>query len=96
MAKIARSAQAELDLIDIWNYIAKDSFAAADNLLDHIESVCKTLARSPLLGRSRDELGIGLRSFSVNNYLIFYRPRKSGIVVVRVLSGHRNLDAIFD
>lgn len=96
MAKIERSEQAEQDLIDLWTYIAEDNPAAADNLLDEIESVCKMLARSPLLGRSRSELAAGLRSFSVGDYLIFYLPRKNGIVVVRVLSGYRNLDALFE
>lgn len=96
MAKIERSEQAELDLIDIWTYIAKDSPTAADNLIDHIESVCQLLAKSPLLGRARSELGPNLRSFSVSDYLIFYRPTKMGIVIVRVLSGYRNLGALFD
>ena len=96
MAKIERSQQAEQDLIDLWTYIAADNPAAADNLLDQIESVCKMLARAPLLGRARSELAAGLRSFSVGDYLIFYLPRKNGIVVVRVLSGHRNLDALFE
>ena len=95
MAKIERSQQAEQDLIDLWTYIA-DNPAAADNLLDQIESVCKMLARAPLLGRARSELAAGLRSFSVGDYLIFYLPRKNGIVVVRVLSGYRNLDALFE
>ena len=96
MAKIECSEQAEQDLIDLWTYIAEDNPAAADNLLDQIESVCKMLARSPLLGRAREELATGLRSFSVGDYLIFYQPRKNGIVVVRVLSGYRNLDALFE
>jgi len=96
LAKIERSQQAEQDLIDLWTYIAADNPAAADNLLDQIESVCKMLARAPLLGRARSELAAGLRSFSVGDYLIFYLPRKNGIVVVRVLSGYRNLDALFE
>ena len=96
MAKIERSEQAELDLIDIWTYIARDSLTAADNLIDQIETVCQLLAKSPLLGRARAELAPGLRSFSVGDYLIFYCPTKSGIVIVRVLSGYRNLDALFE
>jgi len=96
LAKIELSEQAEFDLIDIWTYIAKDSVAAADNLIDHVESVCQLLAKSPLLGRARDELAPGLRSFSVGDYLIFDRPTKNGIAIVRVLSGYRNLGALLD
>ena len=52
------------------------------------------LARSPYLGRSREELAPRLRSFPVGDYLIFYRPTKTGIVVVRVLSGYRDPDKL--
>ncbi len=94
MSKVQRSAQAELDLIEIWLYIANDSPTPADKLLDQINSICKMLARSPYLGRSREELVPRLRSFPVGDYLIFYRPTKTGIVVVRVLSGYRDPDKL--
>ena len=94
MAKIERSSQAQRDLVDIWLYIADDSPAAADKFLDQIDTICKLLSASPLLGRSREELGRKLRSFPVGDYLIFYRPKRTGIVVVRVLSGYRNLDKL--
>jgi toxin ParE1/3/4 len=94
LAKIERSSQAQRDLVDIWLYIADDSPAAADKFLDQIDTICKLLSASPLLGRSREELGRNLRSFPVGDYLIFYRPKRTGIVVVRVLSGYRNLDKL--
>ena len=94
MAKIERSSQAQRDLVDIWLYIANDSPAAADKFLDQIDTICKLLSTSPLLGRSREELGRSLRSFPVGDYLIFYRPKRTGIVVVRVLSGYRDLDKL--
>jgi toxin ParE1/3/4 len=94
LAKIERSSQAQRDLVDIWLYIANDSPAAADKFLDQIDTLCKLLSTSPLLGRSREELGRSLRSFPVGDYLIFYRPKRTGIVVVRVLSGYRDLDKL--
>ena len=96
MARIDLSEQAEIDLIDIWAYIARDSTTAADNLIEQVATVCQLLAKSPLLGRARRELAPGLRSFSVGDYLVFYRPTKSGIVIARVLSGYRNLDKLFN
>jgi len=36
-----------------------------------------------------------LRSLPVGNYLIFYMPVEDGIVVVRVLHGMRDVDALF-
>ena len=94
MAKIERSSQAQRDLLDFWLYIANDSPATADKFLDQIETICKLLSASPVPGRSREELGHSLRSFPVGDYLIFYRPKRTGIVVVRVLSGYRDLDKL--
>lgn len=94
MAKVQRSSRAERDLTEIWLYIANDNLPAADKLLDRIDSTCKMLARSPSLGRLREELAPRLRSFPVGDYLIFYCPTKTGIVVVRVLSGYRDLDKL--
>jgi toxin ParE1/3/4 len=47
------------------------------------------------MGRPRDELAVGLRSLPVGDYLVFYRSGKDGIEVARILSGYRDLDAIF-
>jgi toxin ParE1/3/4 len=96
LAKARLSATAKRDLKDIWKYIAADNVAAADHLLDQLESTALMLARSPLLGRSRDELALGMRSFPVGNYLLFYLPIKNGIMIVRVLSGYRDLDSLFE
>jgi toxin ParE1/3/4 len=96
VGKIERSHQAEKDLIDIWCYIAADSPRAADAMLDRMGRIFKKLSVSPLMGRSREELAPGIRSFPVGDYLIFYRLIPDGIVVVRVLSGYRNLPELFE
>jgi toxin ParE1/3/4 len=53
------------------------------------------LAGQPLLGRLRPELAPNLRSFPVDNHVIFYRPIDHGIEVARVLHGARDIDALF-
>lgn len=53
------------------------------------------LAASPSMGRSRDQLLSGLRSFPYGNYLIFYIPLDDGVDIVRVLNGVRNIEALF-
>jgi toxin ParE1/3/4 len=40
-------------------------------------------------------LGRELRSVSVGNYLIFYRPVEGGIEIVPVLHGRRDIAALF-
>ena len=48
-----------------------------------------------MMGRARPELAADLRSFPVGNYIIFYRPIEDGVEIVRVLSGARDIDALF-
>jgi toxin ParE1/3/4 len=59
------------DLEEIWNYIARDNPSAADRLLDRIYAIFVKLADQPRMGRAREELAPGLRSFPVGVYLIF-------------------------
>lgn len=47
------------------------------------------------MGRRRDELLPSLRSFPVEDYLIFYRSIEDGIDILRVVSGYRDLEALF-
>lgn len=87
--------EARTDLHQIWDYIAEDDVEAATRLVDLVEEKCTLLARLPDIGRVRDELAQGLRSFPVGKYVIFYRRVKSGIEIVRVLSSWRDIPALF-
>lgn len=64
--------------------------------MDTIGKKFEILANFPNMGRRRDELLTSLRSFPVDDYLIFYRQIESGIEITRVVSGYRDLDALFD
>ena len=86
--------QAESDLEEAWDYVAERNLRAADRLLDRILERARLHARFPLMGRPRDDLLPGLRSFSVSTYVIFYRPFKDTIDVLRVLYGGRDVDTI--
>ncbi len=95
MARVLKRPLAGNDLDEIWLYIAQDNPDSADALLDKIEECCQALAQFPFIGTNRDELMPDLRSLPVGNYLIFYMPIEDGIVVVRVLHGMRDVDALF-
>ena len=95
MARVHRSNLAEGDLVEIWLFIAKDSPDAADRFLDLLAQKCELLAESPEMGRRRNELSPGLRSFPVGRYVIFYRSTEEGIEVARVLSAYRDLGSFF-
>lgn len=47
------------------------------------------------MGRARPELGPAIRSFPIGKYVVFYEPIQDGIDVFRVLSGARDVDAVF-
>ncbi|MEK7677203.1 MAG: type II toxin-antitoxin system RelE/ParE family toxin [Verrucomicrobiota bacterium] len=96
MPEAFRTAQANLDLVEIWSFIAADNPDAADQLLETIDEKAKLLAQSPELGRKRSDLAPSLRSFPVGNYLIFYRPDPNGIEIIRVLHGARDLPGLFE
>jgi toxin ParE1/3/4 len=49
----------------------------------------------PGVGRGREELGTGLRSFAVGKYIVFYRAVVDGIEVARILSGYRDIKSVF-
>jgi toxin ParE1/3/4 len=96
MREARLSAQARADLEEVWLYIGQDSPVAADRFIDRILQACQKLAVAPRIGRSHDDLGPVLRSLPVDKYIVFYRPSKSGIEVARVLSGYRDIEALFD
>ena len=97
MSRVEFHDLAENDLAEIWFYIAQDNPEAADRFIDRIYDTChKTLGPSPEVGRARPELADALRSFPVGRYIIFYRLSKRGVNIVRVLSGHRDIQPLFD
>ncbi|PWB82949.1 MAG: type II toxin-antitoxin system RelE/ParE family toxin [Methylocystaceae bacterium] len=88
---IVRTPRARLDLIEIWRFVADDSPAAADRLLDRIEKALAMLRDNPRAGRTRPELAPGVRSLPVGNYVLFYRLAEDVIELVRVRSGYMDI-----
>ena len=95
MPRVTRRPLAAADIFEIWDYIADDSLVAADRWVDRLDEQFGLLATQPLMGRARDELAPGVRSFAFGRYVIFYAPLDDGIDVVRVLHGARDIDAVF-
>lgn len=96
MSLVLKLPQAQEDLLDIWLHIAADSPFHADRFLDLLDEKMRLLADTPGIGRSRAELSPGLRGLPAGNYVIFYRQVSTGIEIVRVLHGSRDIEALFD
>ena len=66
---------------------------SADRVFDVIQSEAELLLTQPLMGRSRPELGKGVRSWPTStSYILFYLVTGDGITVLRVL--HHARDAV--
>src|SRR5258706_829311 len=94
MPRIKRTSAAKADVSGIWHHIASDNLAAAERWLDTVDRNVRLLAEFPALGPRRDELGPGLQSYPLGNYIIFYRSVRGGIEIIRVLHSARNLPEI--
>ena len=86
--------RAKIDLAEIWDYIAEDNEARADSFVSSIDQKFQVLANQPALGRARDELVAGLRSFPTGRYVIYYQAMTNGVDIVRVLHGARDVEAV--
>lgn len=95
MARVSRRPLAAVDILDIWDYIAEDSLDEADRWVDRLDEKIDLLATQRLMGRARDELLAGLRSFPFGRYVIFYMAVEDGVDVVRVLHSGRDVDLAF-
>lgn len=93
--KIEHTRQSRTDLLEIWSYISDYSEVAATRTLERISEAISTLADQPFIGRARPELGVDIRSFPVGNYLIFYVVDDEQLNLVRIIEGHRDLEAQF-
>jgi toxin ParE1/3/4 len=95
MGRIWLSPASKRDLKAIWKFVAQNNLPAADALINSIYSKLGLLCDFPHAGPARPQLGRSLRSFPVGSYLIFYRPIRGGIQLIRVIHGSRNLLEVF-
>jgi toxin ParE1/3/4 len=87
--KVSHLAQADLDLI--WVFVARErNIEAANRVIDSITDRFPLLRSQTRAGRRGEEFGPGTRIFPVGNYLIYYRERKGGIEISRVIHTSRD------
>ncbi|MGC4084044.1 MAG: type II toxin-antitoxin system RelE/ParE family toxin [Vicinamibacterales bacterium] len=68
----------------------------ADRVIDSITARFTLLAANLYIGRRRDEdLRPGLRSFAIGDYVIAYRVDGDDVLILRVLRGSRDIEALF-
>jgi toxin ParE1/3/4 len=85
------------DLEQIVRYLDEHSDSAADRFLEEFFQATASLAEMPRLGPIRRDRGRlkGLRSWPLStfgSYIVFYLPTDTGIEVLRVLHGARDVN----
>lgn len=71
MSGFVLTADSELDLNSIWDYIAADSLDAADRWIEKLYAAFEALGRNPGLGHKREDLTRQpVLFFPVGSYLI--------------------------
>jgi plasmid stabilization system protein ParE len=90
--KYVLSVDAELDLNEIWDYIAHDSLDAADRWIEKLFDAFQTLAQNPGIGHTREDLtAVAVLFWPVGAYLILYRPQTECVEIVAVTQGARDI-----
>jgi plasmid stabilization system protein ParE len=83
---------AELDLNEIWEYIAQDNLDAADRWIEKLFEAFESLARNPGLGHKREDLtAYPILFWPVGAYLVLYRIQLEFIEIVGVTQGARDI-----
>ena len=93
--RVAPEAKGDLDAI--WDYIGveKDRPAAASRQIELLFEKFSLLARQPLLGEVRHDLGPGLRSFVAGRYVVVYRVSGRVVEILRVAHSARDIGRLF-
>jgi toxin ParE1/3/4 len=90
------SKDARNDLADLYAYLqAHVSEKMADQRAQAIDAAARRLAEWPLIGRPRQDLRPGMRSWAVPPHIIFYRVSDSAVEIVRLIDGRRDIESIF-
>ncbi|MRX51724.1 hypothetical protein GI374_15070 [Paracoccus sp. S-4012] len=92
MAEVVLTGTALADLDDIfWTGLTTWGPTQAKRYARDLESALRRIGDNPLIERSHDELGAGLRRLVHESHLIFYRVDGDSVLVLRCL--HHSMDA---
>ena len=94
MSAYVLSRAADLDLDEIWEYIAQDNVDAADRWIGKLFDAFDALVLNPGMGHTRNDLtSYPVLFWPVDAYLIIYRVQRQSIEIVAVSQGARDIPA---
>jgi toxin ParE1/3/4 len=95
MVPVSFSPKSRQGLLDIGDYIAKDSLANARRFVAKLMDQCQRISTAPLAYSGREDLAPSLRMAPMGRYVVFFRVLGDMVRIERVLHGARDLPAIF-
>ncbi len=92
------SKRADLDMMEIGDFIALDNKDASSKLIDEFTNSFRRLAQMPKSGYKKQEWTFdeNIRFCSVKRYMIVYKIDKENITILRVLSSYRNIEDLLE
>jgi toxin ParE1/3/4 len=99
---VKKTPQAKQDLLEHVLYLAEINPDLADRFIDASEMAFEKLAQMPLKGKPQSFQSPklkGVRRWFIpgfDKYLVFYRPIKGGIELLRVLHGMQDVATVMD
>jgi toxin ParE1/3/4 len=84
------------DLQFIANYIGTHNPRGAVTVLESLLRKFEWLGDFPHSGDRRPDFGDGVRIVPVGNYVAYFRPEGSGVLILRVFHGARDIHSLDD
>lgn len=97
MSRFELASRAAADLLEVVRYThEKWGSAQAQRYREELELALQHLSLTPDVGRKRDAIAPGLRSFPVAQHVAFYIQRKDKILVLRILHPRMDVEDAFE
>ena len=94
--RVEITALAELDVAEIWDYIAQDNPGNAESFIQKLTEQIETLEmfpeRCPLIAENRI-LGTSYRHLIYGHYRTIFRISGQTVIILRIIHGARLLDS---
>lgn len=89
--EVCFTVSADVDLVELWIYLAKKNLSVANKALEIIARETQTLRVFPFMGRLRPDIKDGIRSWpSETKYIFFYLFDHRLLKIVRILHHTRD------
>ena len=91
--RVQLSAEAQADIQDIADFIARNSRRAAFDYVERIEQRCRSLYRMPQRFPIAYRLEPPVRRRNLGRHYIFYSVQRDHVLIERVLDASRDISA---